>query len=695
MGEPSVSTASFDRLPLPTVIIRDARFIYANDAFLTLLAATREQVIGMRFDQQLAPEDRPRVVERHARRLRGEVVPDSYEFDLLRLDGGRRTVEIFISRAGDDTLFQLLDVTPRVARQENLRALARLGAAVQSELSAEAIFDTLARGIGELGGAMVRLRPVGDRVQLVVARGSDLEPLAGTPGLFGPFTKEVADAWASGFLFVDDVSLALQRFFGDELSGPVREVVQRRSLTRGAVVRLDVQGGAKELLVVVASWLQPEDQPTLALFGAQVRAALEAARIIHHLFERNAALTALNHVATAAGESRDLADLFRTACAEIVSFTHCSAVAMFALEETGEYLELVHSAGTGEVSRASEDASRAYARVKVAGSRPEQVLASRTAGVFRLADLDEQGRETLARMGQEMLVMVPMLVRSRAIGVINLAHPVVREVPQEELDLLGAMAVHLGAAIETSRLVHDLRRSYDELFDAQAQLVQRERLAALGEMAAAVAHEVRNPLAVIFNSLATLRRAGKLDAANAQLVEMASEESERIDHLISDLLELARPTLPALTNDVALGPLIQECVTPVVRNAKGRVKLNLDVDAELGQPMMDPRMMRQVLLNLAANAVQAMPDGGTLTVRARRVPGPSAPLVQVTFTDTGHGIPKDVLPRIFEPFFTTRARGTGLGLTLVKRIIEGHQGEVFVQSTRGEGTSITIQFPSG
>jgi signal transduction histidine kinase len=250
-----------------------------------------------------------------------------------------------------------------------------------------------------------------------------------------------------------------------------------------------------------------------------------------------------------------------------------------------------------------------------------------------------------------------------------------------------AIANQLAVAVENARLYDDLRHSYLELARAQAQLVQRERLAALGELSAVVAHEVRNPLGVIFNSLGSLKRLLKPEGDARMLLDIVGEEADRLNRIVGDLLDFARPSTPALRPE-ALDRLLEDAVGAAV--AENRDVL-VERDIELGLPpvSIDARLMRQAVLNVAVNAVQAMPRGGTLVVRARR----DGAWARVEIRDSGPGIPDEIRHRIFEPFFTTKASGTGLGLAVVKRIVEGHGGEVAVASDPGSGAAFTIRIP--
>ncbi|MBS2027656.1 MAG: PAS domain S-box protein [Deltaproteobacteria bacterium] len=682
-----------DRLPLPAGIIRAGRYLFVNTALLELLQLPRETVVGMAFDAPVAAEHRPRIRERHEMRLRGEPVPSSYEFDLLRASGERRTVEIFVSLVDGDTFFQLHDVTERAHRRAVLQGLVRLGAAVQREQNEADIFRAAGLGLNALGATMVRFHPEGKGVRL--ADGYNLhgpDPIAGVLGREAVYTlhnwtPNLTAAWADGHVFLDDVPLSIVRYLGNAKPQEVRMAMDPGRHPRGAMVRVDVAGGPRDILLVTSDWVRPEDVPALSLFGAQVGAALDAARTIADLSRRNAALTALDRVATSAGTARDQSQLFESASAEVMKLLQAVAVAVFLIEENGEYGRLAFSVG------GSEEANRTFSRVPLASTNLGKVAHEGKPHVWRAVDYDELRQGILRRMGQEVVASVPLIIRSRVVGIMNVAWDKAREVTGRELEVLAAMAVHLAAANESNRLIEDLRHSYSELSRAQAQLVQRERLAALGEMAAVVAHEVRNPLGVIFNSLVTLRRELSSGRDAEPILGILTEESERINHLVSDLLEFARPTQPELGAELPLRTAVEEAVETVIRAAPAKVDLAITAEPGLEKVPMDARLMRQVFVNLAENAIQAMPQGGALEVRLGRDARAGVEHCAVQFRDSGVGIPPEILPRIFEPFFTTRAKGTGLGLALVKRIVEGHRGEVEVESAAGVGTTFTVRWP--
>ena len=262
-----------------------------------------------------------------------------------------------------------------------------------------------------------------------------------------------------------------------------------------------------------------------------------------------------------------------------------------------------------------------------------------------------------------------------------------RRFSAQEVERAAAIANQLAVAAENARLYEDLRKSYAELARAQRQLIQQERLAALGELSAVVAHEVRNPLGVIFNSLGSLRRMLRPSGDAKMLLDIVGEEADRLNRIVGDLLDFARPSTPQLRPE-PLERIVDEAVQAALAQNSG-VQLAREADPAVPPVPMDARLMRQAVLNVAVNAVQAMPRGGRLSVRLRREDG--AALLEIE--DTGAGIPEEVRHRIFEPFFTTKASGTGLGLAVVKRIVEGHGGEIAVRSRPGAGTTFSLRFP--
>jgi signal transduction histidine kinase len=336
-----------------------------------------------------------------------------------------------------------------------------------------------------------------------------------------------------------------------------------------------------------------------------------------------------------------------------------------------------------------EATRRALSRVPIGDTPLAPVLSEARPVVSQVGAPADPGWEGIAALGLATVAAVPLRLRSKVLGALAVGFRSRRDPPPSSIDLLQAMAAHFAAAIEMHHLIGDLRKRVGEMTQLSGQLVQRERLAALGELAAIVAHEVRNPLGVIFNSLSSLRRMAGAQRDARMLLDIVSEECDRLNRIVGDLLDFARPSSPAL-EPAPLAPVIENAIAAALGDARSRVATVQDVPATLPPVPMDEILMRQALYNLATNGVQAMPGGGTLTVRARLDGGS----VVVEVSDTGAGIPENVRRRIFEPFFTTKATGTGLGLAVVKRIVvDDHHGEIDVVSAPGAGSTFVVRLP--
>jgi signal transduction histidine kinase len=284
-------------------------------------------------------------------------------------------------------------------------------------------------------------------------------------------------------------------------------------------------------------------------------------------------------------------------------------------------------------------------------------------------------------------VIAPVFVRERPWGLISVVSSTFRAA---DADAVALFATHVGSALEVALFIEELSTANANLHRAQKDLVERERLAALGELGAIIAHEVRNPLGVIFNAVSSLRRSidrGSVDEAGL-LVSIVEEEAARLNGIVSDLLELARPTNLRLAT-VQIKQLVEAVVANVAATDEAKkMSFAVDVARDIPPVEMDPRLMRQALFNLVLNAVQASGGKGSVAVHAR-VDHASLCL---EVTDEGPGIPFENRARIFEPFFTTKPSGTGLGLALVKRVVETHGGALSLR-TSTSGTTFGVVLP--
>jgi signal transduction histidine kinase len=223
------------------------------------------------------------------------------------------------------------------------------------------------------------------------------------------------------------------------------------------------------------------------------------------------------------------------------------------------------------------------------------------------------------------------------------------------------------------------------------QLIRTDRLAAMGELTAGVAHEVRNPLGIIRASVQLVEDSDGDPARVRDATRIIKQEIDRLDRVIKALLDFGRPSAPTLrqTN-------VEDVVDDVVlftRQFAVQAKVQIETLFSAANPavLADADQLKQVLVNLVSNAVQAMEDtGGRIVVRV----WDDDSFVFVSVVDDGPGMPPEVLEKVFDPFYSTRSGGTGLGLTIVHRIIDQHGGRVEAQSTPGAGTTFTIALPA-
>ena len=260
-----------------------------------------------------------------------------------------------------------------------------------------------------------------------------------------------------------------------------------------------------------------------------------------------------------------------------------------------------------------------------------------------------------------------------------------------------------------SSMVQRLSQAQRELEkQQQQQMLQVKHLASLGELAASVAHEIKNPLAGIKLAIQILAKDPELTASHRETIQEILHSIERLDKTMTDLLSYSRIRPPELES-ASLHEVIERALSSIKEEYQiAAVRVEKCFDLTLPLWPLDSQQMERVFLNLFLNALQAMPQGGVLTVQTKRhesgyhlqkdVPQPSSSgqeegWAEVTVTDTGEGIPPEVLGEIFRPFFSTKAKGTGLGLSLAQRIVEQHHGQVFARSQAGVGTTFYLLLP--
>jgi two-component system NtrC family sensor kinase len=251
----------------------------------------------------------------------------------------------------------------------------------------------------------------------------------------------------------------------------------------------------------------------------------------------------------------------------------------------------------------------------------------------------------------------------------------------------------LEGRVDTSN--KELEVAYEMLKQRQEQLIQSEKMAALGQLSAGIAHEIRTPLTSIKIFIQSLEKEIDLDENQKEDFRIIMREIDRINENITRFLNFARPDEPQFQS-INLSLLVKETVNLLAAKLKsGDIRLDLSLSDEPPSLKGDPKQLTQVFLNLLLNAVEAMPGGGTLTIRSavETQPESGQRFLKVVIKDTGHGISEKDRPHLFDPFFTKKAGGTGIGLSIVYAIIQKHNGRIDVESELGKGSSFILQLP--
>lgn len=226
-----------------------------------------------------------------------------------------------------------------------------------------------------------------------------------------------------------------------------------------------------------------------------------------------------------------------------------------------------------------------------------------------------------------------------------------------------------------------------ELKDAQEELVRKEKLATLGQLAGGVGHELRNPLGVISNSVYFLNMKLKdADEKTLKHLNILKREVERANTIITSLLDFSRSKLPSREEGDA-NDIVKNALASI--EIPGNISVETRLDETLPRILLDPDQIQQIFQNIISNSVQAMGEGGRLKIET----GVKGKFAEIIFKDIGEGIAKENLSKIFEPLFTTRAKGIGLGLAIVKSFVDEHKGQIEVKSEVGEGTTIIVKLP--
>jgi signal transduction histidine kinase len=287
---------------------------------------------------------------------------------------------------------------------------------------------------------------------------------------------------------------------------------------------------------------------------------------------------------------------------------------------------------------------------------------------------------------------VPIQVDGRVLGVLDIQQTSISTLTDRQMHLVSAVADQMAVALQKANLYTQLQSSLQQEKTMRSQLIQNERLALVGRLLASVSHELNNPLQAIQNALFLIKEEESFSDQGGQDLEIIIAETERMAALIDRLRTAYRPTHSEDYHDVQLNDLVEYVRTLTATHMRHKdIRFEFHPDPDLPPIPGIPEQLRQVILNLFMNAIEAMHEGGQLTVCSEQFPQEHK--VLLTFADTGAGIDAQLLPHIFEPFITNKDMGTGLGLTITFDIIQQHQGEIRAENNPQGGAIFKVWLP--
>ena len=429
-----------------------------------------------------------------------------------------------------------------------------------------------------------------------------------------------------------------------------------------------------------------EDQALLQDLATLAAPAISNTWLYEQAKQKARLLESLVRVGKIINSTLNVDDALLVITREARSLLGAKMVSVMMLNDTGEWLELRAHYGAGKAYVEKPRVSVAESFIGIVARRQKSMQLENVQSSARY-----QNSSLARREGLVSLLSVPLLYGGKTTGTLNLYTGEPHTFSDEEVRVLATYAELSALALEKARL-------YDRIVSVEDELRQSERLSALGLLAAEIAHEIRNPLTVI----KMLHHSLNLDFPEGDPrrtdVRIMGEKMDHLNRIVDQVLDFARSTEPQW-EPVQVNQLLDDLSLLTRHKLKAQgVQLVRKLDPDLPSLMGDATQIEQAFLNLTLNAVEAMPEGGRLTVRSRALPvnrGRDRPThVLVRFHDTGVGMTREQCDRVFTSLLsTTKAKGTGLGLAIVSRVIEQHQGLVRVWSQPGKGTTIALILP--
>ena len=571
------------------------------------------------------------------------------------------------------------ELTELKARYERLNLLYQAGNAIHATLdhqeALQLILNQAVRQMRASSGSVVLINPTNGFLEIHAAEGlpasaAELKLRVGQ-GITGWVARSGRPARV-----------------GDVERDP-RYVMLRKEVRSELAVPLEVGGEVRGVLNVDsdrAEAFSGEDQELLLVLARQAAGVIQNTWLYEQVRLKARLFESLASVSQTINSTLNLDDALRVITREACVLMRAKVCSLMLLDESREWLDLRASFGAGEayVTRPRLNVEESLLGIVVRRKKPLQIENVQVSSRYQSAEVAR--REVLVA-----LLSVPLLYGGQAIGTLSVYTGQPYIFSDEEIRILSALAELSAIAIQKARL-------YERVVDVEEQLRQNEKLSALGLLAAEVAHEIRNPLTVLkmlYHSLDLKFPPGDPRAKDARIID---EKLGQLNGIVEQILNFARTTEPELA-PVNLNELIEELGLLVRHKLKHQnIRLTQDLEPDLPAVMGAATQLEQAFLNLILNATEAMPAGGELTIKSRRVRlprGGAGPAhVAVEFRDTGQGMNEEQRRRaITSVLSTTKTKGTGLGLAIVARIVEAHRGRMKIRSRPGHGTTVTVFLP--
>ena len=428
-----------------------------------------------------------------------------------------------------------------------------------------------------------------------------------------------------------------------------------------------------------------------------IRDITKRKRAQQQIERRNIRLATLNAISMTVSSSLDLNEVLNSTIDKMLEVLEADSVRVYLLDRKREMLNLAAHKG---LSDKFIKESFVRARKVGAGFLGQTVSIGKTRIVDNLQEFDDPYVDFVVKEGLKSTIYIPLISKGEPVGVMCVSSHSEFKISAGYVEFLTAVGNQIGLAVHNADLYENIKKAYEELKEAQEQVIRSEKLASLGKLAATIAHEINNPLSAVLTYIRLMMKLVGRDRFTEERLGDISRylstmelETARCGEIVKNLLAFSRQSKTAIETH-SMKKIIERSLALITHELElEEIKIVKEIEPNLPNVQCDSKQIQQVLLNLMGNASEAMAKGGTLTVTVKRSERDG--FLDVVISDTGCGISKENLKNIFEPFFTTKqeGKGVGLGLSIAYGIIAGHNGSIEVKSELKKGSSFKVVLP--